>query len=64
VVALIRNRRALMNEANAEYVGIAKSCLAEDYTGWAERIDLAGNDPDKPKGAREMVERIDARLPI
>jgi site-specific DNA-methyltransferase (adenine-specific) len=64
VVALVRNRRALMNDANAEYVAIAKSRLAEDYTGWAERLDLAGNNPDKPKGAREMLERIDARLPI
>jgi site-specific DNA-methyltransferase (adenine-specific) len=64
VVALIRNRRALMNDASAEYVAIAKARLAEDYSGWAERLDLAGNNPDKPRGAREMVERIDARLPI
>jgi hypothetical protein len=51
VVALIRNRRAVLNDVNPEYVAIAKSRLRTDYDGWAARLDGIGNNPDKPKGA-------------
>jgi site-specific DNA-methyltransferase (adenine-specific) len=50
-VALIRSRRAILNDINPEYVAIAKSRLQNNYDGWAKRLDAIGNNPDKPKTA-------------
>jgi len=56
VVAIIRNRRALLNDIEVDYVAMAKERLMKDYRGWAERLDEIGNNPDKPKGGRSRPE--------
>jgi hypothetical protein len=59
VVAHIRGRRAILNDMNPEYVAIAKARLDKDYTGWAEKLDLMSNNPDKAGGARAIQEQRD-----
>lgn len=51
VTALIRNRRAILNDKSPEYVGLTDRRLKEDYSGWAAHLDEVGNNPDKPRMA-------------
>ena len=48
-VALIRGRRAILADMSVDYVGITKERLAADHSQWAARLDLIGNNPDKPR---------------
>ncbi len=57
VVALIRNRRAILGDQEPAYVDIAKRRLQQDYAGWAERLDEVGNNPDKPGAGRKIAEQ-------
>ena len=49
VTALIRNRRAILNDNSPEYVAITNRRLKQDYSGWATHLDEVGNNPDKPR---------------
>lgn len=64
VVAVIRNRRVVLNDLNPDYVAMATKRLSEDYVGWAERLDLIGNNPDKPKAVRSAKKEDEGQLPL
>ena len=63
-VARIRNRRAILNDADEDYIAIAKTRACADYPGWAERLDAIGNNPDKPRGAMRVVKNRNGALPF
>jgi site-specific DNA-methyltransferase (adenine-specific) len=62
VVALIRSRQAILSDMNEDYLNMARRRLLDDYSGWAERLDLAGNNPEKPRGAQSLDEQAVALL--
>jgi site-specific DNA-methyltransferase (adenine-specific) len=57
VVALLRGRRAVLSDLSEEYLNMSRLRLTKDYTGWVERLDEAGNNPDKAKTGRAIQER-------
>jgi site-specific DNA-methyltransferase (adenine-specific) len=61
-VAIIRNRRAILNDSDNEYVAVAKARLDQSFEGWAERLDVIGNNPDKLKSGRPIS--ADEELPL
>src|SRR5208337_4511346 len=40
----------------------SKDRLLQDYTGWAQRLDLANNNPDQPRGSRAIIEQSELVL--
>lgn len=62
VCALIRGRRAVLSDGSVEYLKVAQDRCTKDYQGWAQRLDLMGNNPDKPKAARKAEDETTAQL--
>ena len=44
VIALIRNRRAILSDMNPDYLAITRKRVTGDLSGWAEKLDLEVNN--------------------
>lgn len=55
-IAIIRNRRAILNDRDPEYVKMTRDRMQADHVGWAARLDEAGNNPDKAGGSRRILD--------
>jgi site-specific DNA-methyltransferase (adenine-specific) len=51
VVAKVRGLRAILSDRSREYAEMARSRVAKDFPGLADKLDAIGNNPDKA-GAR------------
>ena len=63
-VALVRNRRAILSDMEEEYLTISRSRLTDDLTGYAAKMDLAGNNPDIIKRPKREAVVMDGELPL
>lgn len=63
-VALVRNRRAIQCDMEEEYLDISRERLTEDQTGFAAKLDLAGNNPDIVKRPRRAAVIMESELPF
>jgi DNA methylase len=64
-VSLIRNRTAILNDKDREYVAITEKRIREDHSKWAQRLDDAGNNPEQSGGAKKQIAAAyEAKFPL